>query len=792
MDNILFNTEILIDELQKNYIKTDIQSLTYLDNKNGSNKYYKFSKLNNQSLDINKYINGLIITNDFMLSKTKIILTICKIIRNNKILNYGFVYGNVNNNSTSNIIDNKFVVLSLSSVSKDGEYKHNLLKLKCIDIIFKNPIVNKIYDYLNNNMQNKEIDFTIDIYNLYKNNIRKLYKNKLKNKILLLKLYTIIWIFELYVKNTNGDILNIDANHFNILISPKDILFFQDLYNKNKQEIDNIIPIITNYNQSNKLELGQKLLPFNYNQLKDYKHLIHFQWKELLANRIINNLIYNNISACFSLFVDWILITKSDKNLYNNNEIFKKIHYSDQIKNILQLLYLAKSNLLKLNKEQEKNKLISKLEKKLHNLIELTQSNMLMSNVSLSFISEYSGITIFNYLNLSLQNKQKKSQIGDLTQNYDIFSKYIFDIIYSLYSLNLKGIIHGDLHLNNITFHYNNSVNNNSNVLYDLNNIFNNDIVKYIKNYPYLYELNDEISSPFKNDSKNPDKIQVNNLSECFLFKHNGYFPCIIDYGRSFLLLKLIDEDIIEIEKTTIRQKYIKNETKRIINELNKIFPNYIKNNMHKLKFLFKNKNFNILFIYFSVYDTFTFITNLLIFMKKSSLNYNITINPKIINLLTVISKKSYYYLEQILNEDNYSSTKNHQFPNYLLLKEMFPEYVATQQSLDNNIIHYYNLVNINNYYSLKDISKINKNIILNYLNSSKLSESEKNKIKNRFDNIFNEDNIYNNELEVERIINKEYYNIKSNVHIISSAINNNSLDYTYDVTTNSLNISNY
>lgn len=792
MDNILFNTEILIDELQKNYIKTDIQSLTYLDNKNGSNKYYKFSKLNNQSLDINKYINGLIITNDFMLSKTKIILTICKIIRNNKILNYGFVYGNVNNNSTSNIIDNKFVVLSLSSVSKDGEYKHNLLKLKCIDIIFKNPIVNKIYNYLNNNMQNKEIDFTIDIYNLYKNNIRKLYKNKLKNKILLLKLYTIIWIFELYVKNTNGDILNIDANHFNILISPKDILFFQDLYNKNKQEIDNIIPIITNYNQSNKLELGQKLLPFNYNQLKDYKHLIHFQWKELLANRIINNLIYNNISACFSLFVDWILITKSDKNLYNNNEIFKKIHYSDQIKNILQLLYLAKSNLLKLNKEQDKNKLISKLEKKLHNLIELTQSNMLMSNVSLSFISEYSGITIFNYLNLSLQNKQKKSQIGDLTQNYDIFSKYIFDIIYSLYSLNLKGIIHGDLHLNNITFHYNNSVNNNSNVLYDLNNIFNNDIVKYIKNYPYLYESNDEISSPFKNDSKNPDKIQVNNLSECFLFKHNGYFPCIIDYGRSFLLLKLIDEDIIEIEKTTIRQKYIKNETKRIINELNKIFPNYIKNNMHKLKFLFKNKNFNILFIYFSVYDTFTFITNLLIFMKKSSLNYNITINPKIINLLTVISKKSYYYLEQILNEDNYSSTKNHQFPNYLLLKEMFPEYVATQQSLDNNIIHYYNLVNINNYYSLKDISKINKNIILNYLNSSKLSESEKNKIKNRFDNIFNEDNIYNNELEVERIINKEYYNIKSNVHIISSAINNNSLDYTYDVTTNSLNISNY
>lgn len=784
MDIINFNKEILIDELQKYYTNTNLESLTYFYN----NKYYKFTKLNNYSLNINKYVNGIIITNDFILSKTTVILTVCKIISNNKILNYGFIYGNIKDNN----INNLFTILSLSSVSKDGEYKHNLLDFNCIDVLFKKSIIIKIFEYLNNNYKNKEIDFNIDIYNLYKKNIKKIYKQKLKNNILLLKLYTIVWIFELYNKNMNGDILNIDENHFNILISPKDLLFFQEIYKNNKLEIDDIIPIITNYNQSNELELGQKLLPFNYNQLKDYKHLIHFQWKELLANRIINNLIYNNISACFSLFVDWILITKSDKNLYNNNEIFKKINYSDQIKHILQLLYLAKSNLLKLNNDQDKNKLISKLEIKLHHLIELTQSNMLMSNVSLSFISEYSGITIFNYLNLSLQNKQKINNIGNLIQDYDIFAKYIFEIIYSLYSLNLKGIIHGDLHLNNITLNLNNSSNENNSVLYDLNNIFNNDSVKYIKNYPYLYETNDEISSPFKSNSYNSDKRYLNNLSECFLFKHNGYFPCIIDYGRSFLLLKLIDEDIIEMEKTAVRQKYIKNETKRVINELNKIFPNYIKNNMHKLKFLFKNKNFNILFIYFTAYDTFTFITNLLIFMKKTSLNYNVNIDPRIIKLLTSISKKSYYYLEQLLNEDNYTSNKIHQFPNYLLLKEMFSEYIATQKSLDTKIDHYFNLININKYYSVKEISKINKNIILNYINSSKLSDDEKNKVKKRFNNIINFDTIYNNELEVERIINKEYYNIKSNVHIISSAVNDNSLDYTYDVTTNSLNISNY
>ena len=41
------------------------------------------------------------------------------------------------------------------------------------------------------------------------------------------------------------------------------------------------------------------------------------------------------------------------------------------------------------------------------------------------------------------------------------------------------------------------------------------------------------------------------------------------------------------------------------------------------------------------------------------------------------------------------------------------------------------------------------------------MSNDEKNKIKNRFNNIINFDESVNNELEVERVINKEYYNLR-------------------------------
>lgn len=788
MNNIKFNNKNLLNELIKCYIINDITSLTYIHN----NKYYKFKKLDYESLDTGKYINSLIISNDFMFSKTNTIITVCKAIRNENMLNFGFIYSNINNNT---LIHNT-VVLSLSLISKDGEYKHRMINFNIINEIFKIPLINKIYEYLNNNYKNKEFTLDYEIYNLNDKKIKNNYVNQNKNKILLLKLYTIIWITELYMNERNGDLLSIDENFFNILTSPKDIMYFQEIYKQNKDELDNIMPLFTYYNKNNRLQLGQKLLPFNYNQLKDYKHLIHFQWKELLINRIINNLIHNNISICFSLFIDWILISNSDKELYNNAEIFKKILHSDQIKNILQYLHFAKNNLLSLDNKQEKNKLINKLEKKLNNLIELTQSNMLMSTVSLNFFSEYSGKTLFNYLNLTLKNKNNKL-FGNILQDYDILCKYLFEIIYSLYCLNLKGIIHGDLHLNNITFNLNNIVENDTYVIYDLNNSFNNDILEYIKHYPNIYSnnlvidenINDDISNNNSNTSDNTNKI--GKLINCFQFKHTGYFPCIIDYGRSFLLLKLIDEDVIEKEKTSVRQKYIKNETKRIINELNKIFPNYIKNNMHKLKFLFKNKNFNILFIYFTAYDTFTFITNLLIFMKKSSLNFNIDINPKIISLLTALSKKSYSYLEQILNEDNYMSEKKHQFPNYLLLNEIFHNFKSNDIKVNYTISHYYSINNINKYYSVNEIKKINKKILTNYINSSNIPNNEKTEIKKRFSSLLFNTNENLSELDVEKVINKEYYNIKSNIHVISSVINN-PLDLTYDVTTNSLNISNY
>lgn len=767
IDNQINNTkkELLIKLFKNKYIK-NINSLdNYQLKSNTDNQFYGFTNFNYEKSHILKYIKLLILDNDINMSKTETVCTVLKIIRNKRIINYAYMYGKIENNN----VVNQYVITSNSLISKDGEYKHRLIKFDKINI--ENKLLDKYYDYFIQELKNKEFDLICDIFNIKNKKIKKKYLNKLNNKQLFIKVYLISWLVEMYNIYTKNQPININELYNNIMFSNKDIEIFKK-YHTN--DIRTIIKEFICFDSEYKIEIGQKLIPFNYIQLKEYNNIIHFQWKELLINRIITNLIYNSNSTCFSIFIDWFLIQNSNKNLYDNVEIYKKILYSDKIKEILNYLYLAKNNLIELKSFNEKEKLINTLLMKLKKIIKDSESDILMSNISLCYFSEYSGKTIYDYLYKLANDNKEKCNIGNLYTDYNIFSKYLFEIIYSLYCLNLKGIIHGDLHLNNITINSSQELCNNANIIYDLNNNYNENILDYILNYQSNIEF----------------KSKNNYLDNCYIFKHYGSYPCIIDFSRSFLLVNIIDEDIIEKEKNKIRNNFIKTEKKRIINELNKIFPNYIKNNAHKIKFLFKNKNFNILFLYFSAYDIFTFSTNLLIFMKKISISNNLKVNNNILNLLSNISKKSYYYLEQIIDENNYNTNdKKYQFPNYLILKEFFSEYIVKKNDTKKEIVNLFNLDNINKYQSLGMIKYRLKEDLNNFI-KNELNNEVGVSLSNKFTNLISYDKNKVNDLDIEKIINNEYYKIKSNLHVISSSLNQ-SFDTTYDVTTNSISISN-
>lgn len=723
------------------------------------NNFNDISYNNNITLDylnssINRYIKIIDVFNEINLNKTKTVFTVFKLQRNLEVINYAYLYGFVENDK----VINKFVITSNTLVSKDGMYAHRFIDYSKFKI--KSDIIDDICSYLKINIKHKEFKLIFEFFNLESTEINTQYASSLSESNLLIKAYVTSWLIELYNMYRNNQEINMNLNYNNVMFTEKDKQKFASLYEKYSKEIYDLVIFYKffTHDGKNRLEIGQKVIPFNYIQLKEYNNIIHFQWKEILINKIVTNLLYNMNSPSFSIFIDWMLINNSNKNLYDNKEIYNKILYSDKIKNILQLLNKANSEFYNIYTKQ-KNEFIDSLIKKLKKIIKLSENKVLMSNVSLCYLSEYSGRTVFDYFNKIKNKEQVHRSIGDLYSDFSMFQKYMFEIIYSLYCLNLKGVIHGDLHLNNVTFNKKNlNVSDNSQVIYSLNLYKNDDIVDFLNN-------SNEID-------KNIHFNEKDNVT--FIFKHLGAYPCIIDFSRSFILLKLITENIIEKDKNDIRNKFIKNEQKRIMHELKKIFPNFIKNNSHKLKFLFKNKNFNVMFLYFSAFDIFKFSSNLLIFINKFSMQNDIEVNPQITKLLDDLAKKSYTFLEKVIDESAYINKTDLRFPNLELLLEFFPLFKYDSlstikkkvKSVDTTDI--FTIDNIDSHLTIDEImNEINENISDN-INLNKDNSNIDiilNKIKN-----FMQYEKNNDDLEIEQLINKEYYNVKNNLSFVTTS----------------------
>jgi hypothetical protein len=282
----------------------------------------KFDYLNSS---INRYIKIVEIFNEINLSKINTVFTVLKLQRNTNTINYAFIYGIIENNK----VINKFIITSNTLVSKDGMYSHRLINFE--NLKFKSKIVNDICDFLKQNLKHKEYKLLYEYFNLYDNNIKKSYSNSLSDSNLLIKIYAITWLIELYNMYRKNQDINMNTNYNSIMFTEKDKQFFINLYKNHKKEIYDLVIFYKFYTHDtkNRLEIGQKIIPFNYIQLKEYNNIVHFQWKEILINKIVNNLLYNINSPSFSIFIDWIFINNSNRNLYDNKEIYDKINKND-------------------------------------------------------------------------------------------------------------------------------------------------------------------------------------------------------------------------------------------------------------------------------------------------------------------------------------------------------------------------------------------------------------------------------------------------------------------------------
>lgn len=420
------------------------------------------------------------------------------------------IYDVINNIVIANVLyiyHNVYIIYGPTPISSDGEYKGYITNINqfCYD---------NFADY------SEDLEVAAQLYDNLKI-ISPIDKSDVI-KVLLKTLY-LLKTYVMYPQNCNQEFKHIFTPYLNkIKGSPSNLIFQLHMMMYNKTEANLLVTYTTN--------IGCKIIPLSYYDIKNLdKKTLSFN-TEIMINKLISQFINNGICFNFSLMYQYYYF-KSSEHIFNNTDINKKKNNGEL--STYKIMIDRYKNL-------ESNDV--KYKYKLKQLITFAEKKLIYSDFNCLLLAKNTGETLLYYLYNN----------NEFINNLVVCKSLIFQILYVFMCLHEKlNIIHGDIHLNNIT------VNNGD-------------------NYNLLYKIGDKK----------------------YTFK-GTYFISLIDYGRAVLFPKYFDNDI-DISKNNIQ---------KLLNYFNKIMPEYYEENLNKIKNLIST-NTNAMFKVLSVLDIIYFLNN--------------------------------------------------------------------------------------------------------------------------------------------------------------------------------------
>ena len=399
--------------------------------------------------------------------------------------------------------------------------------------------------------------------------------------------------------------------------------------------------------------LGYKMIPLNLREVQDPLRLNYKPWREYLISNRATDLIINQIAPGFPVILDWFLIKKSSKGLFDNKSQYERLKHSELAKSILSLLheaqrstYFATSDLGKTYKSSDHIKQwistkFKRLSDKIREPIDYSIEEIIMSDVTLAYPSEFVGRTFADTVNLISVSKPYDTKVGRpfSAGGYDIFAKYMFEVCYGLLTLNKKlGVLHGDFHLNNATIGHLYSSEPNSKVVYMLD------------------------------------------TDHTFMFENTGYFACIIDFSRALInpesYEQLVDASLPEsFRPVKDYDTFESREAGNLLNWYLQLYPNKLKQK-EELTVTFKTK-FAAVFKLLTCVDLFMFTARLSALMQQQEA----PVGKRQLELVEKINRLSEGYIatemNQLVKDESYGDTiMAREYPIATIIKKCFAEYI--------------------------------------------------------------------------------------------------------------------
>ena len=410
----------------------------------------------------------------------------------------------------------KFLCLSPTFISSKGEFRDGFIKFDQYEYVYKHHIkeITEIEEKILKKLQSGIISIT---YNLYPHtsdtNIDDI--DMLSIRLLVCSIYLII-----YKKQFNQIQVHSDKVYVNLI---QEI----DKFENYKIETNDIFNRL--FKGGFDRPFGQKLIPLSIGEAIKINNISYPAWKELFITYAVSDMVLNIISPTFPIGTNWTYLEGSNSDMFDNKMIKDKYKQNEDVTEIIE-------NLQSLYKYSEGiDDMIQQREKIFETLSDLS-SNKLLSNLALALVDEFASFTIGTIPRTIKNSNAIPPKYLKFVSDIHFFNKYMFDLMYGCHVLHKKiGIIHFDLHLNNMT-------------IMDVDESF--------------YSLEDNKYKYIK-DKKYHTAFIVDDQQETYIFPFEGSYGTLIDFSDSVIskdFLKFTDqftrftnfEDIIDKEKEDI------------------------------------------------------------------------------------------------------------------------------------------------------------------------------------------------------------------------------------------------
>lgn len=646
----------------ENYIKTlnlkKFTRINFCEYLEQTERYHYWSHLNRLKHNIQA------LKCEFIHYKTKVIVTSFTASAGKDTCIYGYLYSLFNLEKGSSI-EHEYVCTGPTFNSQDGEYRSKIISWDQFNSIFikYKQECEEVEALIVGRINTEQIAFQTNFYypENFNYNERK-FEDSINVLRLPIKLFILCWLYDFYQIYTNSIENHVNSAYKTIIYNPEEITTMEKIIARigsinYTSMMNHIAHSFEDINKPNKIFLiirvGQKIFPLTVSETVKCNDINYNVWREIYISTLTSNLVINLISPSFPVINNWFYIQTAHEGLFDNAPMRIKYSYSDIATKIsTQMRELDKLNYVEKNREKGPiNNKFMRMSRLMQKSIAYADGDIRLTELAICLTNEFVGRTLRDIPSL-IASGIYESGFDLVFADLNLFTRHIFEFIYSFYCMNIKiGIFHGDLHLNNVTIYQ----------LY------------------YMTTTKGEYCGP-----KNAQVVYL--VGEvAYMFPHYGLFSTIIDFSRAIIgNYKLIEHDF----SARFAELYFKDQRLRVLNILHHYFPKLMEKFRNKIESLLIS-NFPLMFKILSGIDTYVIVSNInaMLDIDVAFTQGKIKIASGASKFLTSLANHAEYLIIshiQAAIEGRITSEDDIEWPNLQIITKFFSNWILTPEKMKN------------------------------------------------------------------------------------------------------------